>query len=389
VDGIATSPTLLCAIAAAVLAGPVASAGAVVQSRADPSDAPAGAVGKADLRAIDWDVGDTSATVRVGLDESTYADCTGGCHDVRAPIGVHVLLDTDSDGLADADIAASRNVDGVSVDVALRTLDRTLSSVDCQGLDGTSSPQIATVSTTVSGGIESFAFTFDPTTLPGHLAAFGWAAFAQAPADTSGGPWDVMPDAADPEPAAANPGDRRCDASKTGLSVRVRDGVAFPDALAPPPPVAPDGDGDGVPDSADRCPAEPAATADGCPLTIGPPPPDTTAPTAQLTAKKTQSLAAPLTARVACPDEACTARATGTARVTRASTARVYAIRPATRRIARGGTGTLTLRLSTATRRALRRALRRGRRVTLKLRVSVADAAGNTRTLTRQITLRR
>jgi hypothetical protein len=185
---------LLCAIAAAVIAGPVASAGAAVQSRADPSDAPAGAFGKADLRAIDWDVGDTSATLRVALDESTYAD-----------IGVHVLLDTDGDGLADADIAASRNADGVSVDVALRTLDRTLSTVDCQDLDGKSTSQIATVSTTIAGGIESFAFTFDPTAVPGHLAAFGWAAFAQAPADTAGGPWDVMPDAADPERVLNDP----------------------------------------------------------------------------------------------------------------------------------------------------------------------------------------
>ena len=36
-----------------------ATAGAAVQTRDDPSDAPAGASGKADLRTVSWDIGPT------------------------------------------------------------------------------------------------------------------------------------------------------------------------------------------------------------------------------------------------------------------------------------------------------------------------------------------
>lgn len=203
---------------------------AATQTRGDPSDAPAGAVGEADLRTIGWDVGSASATLTVGIDESTYG---GGA---RADIGVHVLLDTDGDGIADHQIAAKRNAGGVSVDVALRTLDRTLSTADCQDLDGSATSESATVATTVASGLETFAFAFNPAVVPGGLAAFRWAAFGQAPPDAAAaGPWDVMPDAANPAPAAANPGDRSC-AGLTGLSVRMSEGAAFPD---PPADVAP------------------------------------------------------------------------------------------------------------------------------------------------------
>lgn len=53
-------------------------------------------------------------------------------------------------------------------------------------------------------------------------------------------------------------------------------GVAAPAPAAAPPPPA-DGDGDGVPDAQDRCPAQPAPTADGCPIPFVPaaPPRDT------------------------------------------------------------------------------------------------------------------
>jgi hypothetical protein len=43
-----------------------------------------------------------------------------------------------------------------------------------------------------------------------------------------------MPDAANPVPEAANPGDRRCGPGNGGLAVRVVNGIAFPDLLAPP-----------------------------------------------------------------------------------------------------------------------------------------------------------
>ena len=107
---------------------------------------------------------------------------------------------------------ATRNADGIKVDVALRNLDRTLSTADCQDLAGKAAGPQGTVATTIAGGRETFAFSFDPNVLPGHLASFRWAAFGQAPPDgAAAGPWDVMPDAADPAPGAANPGDRRCD----------------------------------------------------------------------------------------------------------------------------------------------------------------------------------
>ena len=203
------------------------SAQAASQTAADPSDAPAGPSGKADLRAVSWDVGDTSATLKVSLDASTYP---GG----RADIGVHVLLDTNADGIADQEIAATRNADGLAVDVALRNLDRTLSTADCQDLAGKPSGAQGKVATTIADGLETFSFSFDPALVSGRLAAFRWAAFGQAPPDgAQAGPWDVMPDAANPDPNASNPGDRRCDSSKGGVPVRMSQGVVFPD---PPPP---------------------------------------------------------------------------------------------------------------------------------------------------------
>ena len=42
-----------------------------------------------------------------------------------------------------------------------------------------------------------------------------------------------MPDAANPDPGAANPGDRRCNTAKSGVRVRMKDGVAFPDPTPP------------------------------------------------------------------------------------------------------------------------------------------------------------
>lgn len=202
---------------------------AATQTRDDPSDAPSGASGEADLRTIAWDVGSTTATLTVAIDESTYGASS------RADIGVHVLLDTDGDGIADHQIVAKRNLDGAHVDVALRTLDRTQSTPDCQDLDGSPTSQSGTVATTVANGLETFAFTFDPAVVPGGLAAFRWAAFGQAPDAAATGPWDVMPDAANPDPGAPNPGDRSCDMSSSGLSVRMSEGAAFPD----PPDVAP------------------------------------------------------------------------------------------------------------------------------------------------------
>jgi hypothetical protein len=225
--------TYVLAIVAALLVLP-ATATAAVQSRSDPSDAPTGPSGKADLRTVTWDVSGTSATLTISVDASTFGSAE------RALLGVHVLIDRDGDGLADDEVVATRNADGLAVDVALRVLDGTLGTADCQDLAGKATSAQGTVGTKLGGGRETFSFTFDPTMLPGHLATFRWAAFGQAPQDGSAsGPWDVMPDAANPDAGAANPGDRRCDSAKTGLRVRMRSGIAFPDPTPPPPPPPP------------------------------------------------------------------------------------------------------------------------------------------------------
>ncbi len=201
---------------------------AATQTVTDPADAPAGASGRADLRSLAWDVGPTSASLTVSLDQSTYGAS------LRAQIGVHVLIDSSADGLADHEIVATRNPDGVRVDVKLRTLDQIGSTTDCQELTGVDSGAATTVDATLSGGLETFTFSFDPALVAPGLATFRWTALAQAPLD-SGGPWDVMPDVADAAPALANPGERTCGPGKAGISVRVKDGIAFPDPPAPPP----------------------------------------------------------------------------------------------------------------------------------------------------------
>ena len=89
-----------------------------------------------------------------------------------------MLVDLDSDSIADHEVVATRNADGLRMDVALRTLDRTLSTADCQDLAGKAAGPQGTVPTTIAGGRETFSFSFDPAVIPGHLASFRWAAFA-------------------------------------------------------------------------------------------------------------------------------------------------------------------------------------------------------------------
>jgi hypothetical protein len=193
---------------------------ATTQGSGDPSDAPSGPEGRTDLRHIGWDVGTTTTTLTVGLDESTYGSGS------RASVGVHVLLDVDLDGLADDDVAASRNADGTSLDLVLRALDGTNSTSDCQDLAGKPPAAQGTVTSTVSAGLETFAFTFDTTAITGGLASFRWAALGQSPGATaSTGPWDYLPDATNPAPDAPNPGDVRCGAGLTGVRISMAQGV--------------------------------------------------------------------------------------------------------------------------------------------------------------------
>jgi hypothetical protein len=325
---------------------------AATQTRDDPSDAPSGAFGNADIRTLAWDVSGASARLTVGADASTY-----GAGE-RAPIGVHVLLDTDGNGIADGEVVATRNADGASVDLSLRALDQTLSSADCQDLSGKPTAAQATVATTLSNGLETFTFSFDPTLVPGSLATFRWAAFGQAPANgAEAGPWDIMPDAANPDPAAANPGDRRCDSVKGGLSVRMSQGIAFPDA-------------------------DPTQTL------TPPPAPDTLAPETQLSGKRTQELGKALYVVVGCPTEDCTATATGGVSAPVVAAARRFKLRKASLPIAKGTKAKLRLKLSKKARRAAKRALLKRKKVTAKIKVTVRDSTGNTTTKRRTLRLK-
>ena len=90
-------------------------------------------------------------------------------------------------------------------------------------------------------------------------------------------------------------------------------------------------------------------------------------------------------------DELCTVRASGRVlltrrRAARAAVAPLLLTRTARATLVAGARGTLRLKLSKATRRAIARALaRRGRRATVRIRVRAADRAGNARTRVRRV----
>ncbi len=207
------------AVAGLVIALLPATAQAQTQTREDPADA----AGQADLRTVTWERGAGAATLKVRLTATAP----------RVVFGGHVLLDTDADGIADLEIAAARNPDGASVDVALRQLNRALSTTECQSLGG-KALATKTLSTTIADNLESFEFAVDPALVP---AVFRWVAFVQTPPDgAAAGPWDAMPDAASTGP---NPGDRRCDAAKDGLILSMKDAFAFPDPVVATPTPTP------------------------------------------------------------------------------------------------------------------------------------------------------
>ena len=91
------------------------------------------------------------------------------------------------------------------MDVALRELDHALSTPDCQDLAGKDTSAQATVSSTVSGGLETFAFSFDPTSSPAAWRPSAGRRSARR-ARLRRRPGTCMPDAANPDPAAREPG---------------------------------------------------------------------------------------------------------------------------------------------------------------------------------------
>jgi hypothetical protein len=84
------------------------------------------------------------------------------------------------------------------------------------------------------------------------------------------------------------------------------------------------------------------------------------------------------------------ATVSGTVRVPRigAAKSKRYKLTKVSGTITKGGRITFKPKLSSAARKAIKQALRRGRRITVDLKVTVADRIGNTTTLARKIRLR-
>lgn len=126
------------------------------------------------------------------------------------------------------------------------------------------------------------------------------------------------------------------------------------------------------------------------PPPLPPPITDTTAPSATLTGR-TQKLGRTVVIKIACTAEACTAKSTASVRVPAvgSSKAKTYKLKASTTTIAKGKNVTVKLSLPAAARSAIKRALRAHKRVVVAVKVTVSDAAHNTRLLTRQVRLKR
>jgi 6-phosphogluconolactonase (cycloisomerase 2 family) len=159
-------------------------------------------------------------------------------------------------------------------------------------------------------------------------------------------------------------------------AIAVTPGGSPPDLIAPTITTIP---------TAPPPPPPPAAPPPSPPSEV-----DTTAPAAKLFGAA-QRLARSVAVRVSCTTEACSAKTVASVRVpkTRTRAAKTYKLTAVRTVIGKGKTVTIRLKLSTAAHTAIRGALRAGKRVVAKVKLTVVDAAGNTRTLSRGITLRR
>lgn len=120
-----------------------------------------------------------------------------------------------------------------------------------------------------------------------------------------------------------------------------------------------------------------------------PVPPDTTAPSAALSGKKTQKAGKSVSVTVGCGAEACTATAAGSVNVPASRAAKRLKLRSATAQIAAGSKATLKLGLSANTLKAVKKALSRRAKVSAKITVRTVDAAGNGSSRTRTVKLTR
>jgi beta-glucanase (GH16 family) len=118
---------------------------------------------------------------------------------------------------------------------------------------------------------------------------------------------------------------------------------------------------------------------------------DRTAPSARLSGSTSQKAGTTVAVTIACLDEPCRATATSTVRVPKTGRARARTYKPAAigTSVAKGQKVTVRLRLSRAARASIGRALRAHKRVFVTVKVRFADGAGNSRSLTRRVALRR
>jgi uncharacterized delta-60 repeat protein len=144
----------------------------------------------------------------------------------------------------------------------------------------------------------------------------------------------------------------------------------------PPPPPAP--------------PPPPPTAPPPPPPPIAPPPSDTVAPTATISGAA-QRLAKTVSVSIACLDEACTAVSVASVLVPRvgAHKAKTYKLKTITTQIGRGQKVAIKFALQVSIRSAIKRALALRKRVVVAVKVSVTDAAGNRRSLRRQVRLKR
>ena len=155
---------------------------------------------------------------------------------------------------------------------------------------------------------------------------------------------------------------------------------------------------DGLPDQItcgpgfDAVTADPLDTvADDCEVLNGQPwpPPDTTAPTLQLSGASSQRIARQraVVVVIACPAEACTATARGTIAVP--GSAKAFKLTPVTKQISAGSKATLKLGITKRALTAIGRALKHHKRLSARLTVSAQDAAKNVTAKQRTIRLKR
>ncbi len=115
---------------------------------------------------------------------------------------------------------------------------------------------------------------------------------------------------------------------------------------------------------------------------------DTTAPHCGLSGRRVQRLGKSVSVTATCSDESVTATVSGTASVPSGHLVKRIQIKKVTKVIEKARKTTLRIKLPSKLRNGIRRALRAHKRVTVKLKVVVRDAAGNGKTTSRTLKLR-